>query len=111
MRGRRRASSPRAKSLEKPLKGDAIPESIHRMHLDSGLSLADYIQQILLSNPFVPPKGDRCPINDLPNELLAHIFWLGTFGDDEEDDEDDEFQLGDEDLAALQNNSDGNEIM
>ncbi|KAH9854689.1 hypothetical protein C2E23DRAFT_867278 [Lenzites betulinus] len=50
--------------------------------------MADVID--LSSNPFVAPKDGRCLINDLPSELLAHIFSLGwTPERDEEPDEDD----------------------
>lgn len=27
-------------------------------------------------NPVIPPKGASCPINDLPTEILSHIFQL-----------------------------------
>ncbi|KAI8978677.1 hypothetical protein BD414DRAFT_465679 [Trametes punicea] len=44
----------------------------------------------LSSNPFVPPKDGRCLINQLPSELLSHIFTLGwTPERDQEPDEDD----------------------
>lgn len=42
------------------------------------------------SNPFVPPTGGRCPINELPTELLSYIFLLGTAGSEEGDDDDDD---------------------
>ncbi|KAF4590082.1 hypothetical protein EYR40_009518 [Pleurotus pulmonarius] len=45
---------------------------------------------MLANNPFVPPTGQRCPINDLPNELLGHIFFLGAYDDDEEEEEGEE---------------------
>ncbi|KAK0201729.1 hypothetical protein DFS33DRAFT_1015103 [Desarmillaria ectypa] len=50
---------------------------------------------MLANNPFVPPQG--CPINDLPNELLAHIFYVGMkmqeeYEQDGDLEEDDEFQ-------------------
>ncbi|EMD39952.1 hypothetical protein CERSUDRAFT_112189 [Gelatoporia subvermispora B] len=40
-------------------------------------------------NPFVPPTSAKCSINELPSELLAHIFLLGTapYDDDEDDDD------------------------
>ncbi|KAG2359640.1 hypothetical protein BDR07DRAFT_1414502 [Suillus spraguei] len=42
-------------------------------------------------NPFVPPKGTRCPINDIPPELLSLIFEVGAQsikdGEDEEDED------------------------
>ena len=49
---------------------------------------------MLASNPFVPPTTG-CPINDIPNELLAYIFLLGTqmeddYSEEEEEDDDDE---------------------
>ncbi|KAI0648063.1 hypothetical protein C8Q79DRAFT_1109896 [Trametes meyenii] len=37
--------------------------------------MADEID--LSSNPFVPPASGRCAINELPSELLIHIFTLG----------------------------------
>jgi hypothetical protein len=30
------------------------------------------------NNPYSPPEGNRSPINDLPNEILAYIFGLGV---------------------------------
>lgn len=42
-------------------------------------------EEALKNNPFNPPVG--CPINNLPNEILAYIFHVGTFMDDEEDEE------------------------
>ncbi|KAI0761947.1 hypothetical protein BD413DRAFT_644405 [Trametes elegans] len=50
--------------------------------------MADVID--LTSNPFVAPKDGRCLINELPSELLSHIFTLGwTPERDLEPDEDD----------------------
>jgi hypothetical protein len=73
-----------------------------------GLGLQDYLQQLILSNPFVPPKGDRCPINDLPNELLAYIFLLGTSADDDDED-DDMYQDEDDELEAHLEDPEGKE--
>ncbi|KDQ25842.1 hypothetical protein PLEOSDRAFT_1046088 [Pleurotus ostreatus PC15] len=57
---------------------------------------------MLANNPFQPPTGRRCPINDLPNELLGHIFFLGAYEDDEEEDEEeDEDEHSDDDDAQL----------
>ncbi|KAH0832320.1 hypothetical protein J3R83DRAFT_13332 [Lanmaoa asiatica] len=42
---------------------------------------------LLPDNPFVPPKGDVCFINNLPPELLSHIFEIGA--DNEEADDND----------------------
>ena len=30
------------------------------------------------SNPFSPPKNGKCPVDDLPDELLSYIFHLGV---------------------------------
>lgn len=58
---------------------------------------------MLANNPFRPPTGHRCPINDLPNELLGHIFFLGASEDDEEEDEeeDEDEHSDDEDAFDL----------
>ncbi|KAJ6559236.1 hypothetical protein DFH09DRAFT_523809 [Mycena vulgaris] len=56
----------------------------------------------LANNPFRPPTNG-CPVNDLPPELLAHIFQLGRkmyeeeeeFDDVYEDEEDGDIDLGD----------------
>ncbi|KAG1797768.1 uncharacterized protein HD556DRAFT_241395 [Suillus plorans] len=43
-------------------------------------------------NPFIPPKGTRCPVNDIPPELLSLIFEVGakSIKDGEDEDEEDE---------------------
>jgi len=43
----------------------------------------------LKDNPFVPPKG-KCPINDIPPEVLSLIFEIGarSFEDEDSDEED-----------------------
>jgi hypothetical protein len=54
-------------------------------------------KEMLANNPFVPPASG-CPINDLPNELLAYIFLLGTQMEEEdegEDEDEDEDEAGD----------------
>jgi len=42
---------------------------------------------LLPNNPFVPPKGDVCFINNLPPELLSRIFEAGSAGDNEDEDD------------------------
>ncbi|KAG8214894.1 hypothetical protein J3R82DRAFT_10066 [Butyriboletus roseoflavus] len=37
---------------------------------------------LLLNNPFIPPRGDVCFINNLPPELLLRIFEVGTADND-----------------------------
>jgi hypothetical protein len=58
------------------------------------------------NNPFRPPTSG-CPVNDLPPELLAHIFMLGCKLDDEDegeeedgDDSGDEWETDDEEGDA-----------
>ncbi|KAL6302752.1 hypothetical protein BKA93DRAFT_736093 [Sparassis latifolia] len=43
-------------------------------------------------NPYFPPADGRCPINDLPPELLSHIFLLGSaeYTQDEQDEDEEE---------------------
>lgn len=58
--------------------------------------MADVID--LSSNPYVAPKDGRCLINELPSELLAHIFTLGwTPERDEEPESDEDFEDVDSD--------------
>ena len=46
------------------------------------------LHALLPNNPFVPPKGDICFINNLPPELLSRIFEVGSADNDSEDDDD-----------------------
>lgn len=63
-------------------------------------ALRKVTMEMLANNPFVPPTSG-CPVNDLPNELLAYIFFLGTEIENEEEffdaneDEDDESEYAD----------------
>ncbi|KAJ6584921.1 hypothetical protein B0H19DRAFT_1107195 [Mycena capillaripes] len=60
-----------------------------------GMSPAAAMQKaqddLITNNPFRPPTHG-CPVNDLPPELLAHIFQLGCKLDDEEDEFDDDYE-------------------
>ncbi|KAF9468599.1 hypothetical protein BDZ94DRAFT_1183403 [Collybia nuda] len=51
-------------------------------------ALHEVTKEMLANNPYVPPKG--CPVNDLPNELLAYIFLVGTRMEEEGDTDDEE---------------------
>ncbi|KAH9480372.1 hypothetical protein JR316_0006970 [Psilocybe cubensis] len=54
--------------------------------------------EMLTNNPFQPPKDGKCPINDLPNEILGYIFSVGVEEEEmEEEWEDDEDAWVDED--------------
>lgn len=48
---------------------------------ESGLSpkaaMARVTEEMLENNPFVPPKGEKCPIDSLPDEILVYIFETG----------------------------------
>jgi len=55
-------------------------------------------EEMLENNPFVPPKGEKCPIDSLPDEILVYIFETGVKvvvephtkydeGDEEEDED------------------------
>ncbi|KAF5360858.1 hypothetical protein D9756_004734 [Leucocoprinus leucothites] len=72
--------------------------------LSPELAMARITKEMLKSNPFVPPEGDQCPINTLPDELLAYLFETGVqmeaeamqFGEDDDEFEED-FSDEDED--------------
>ncbi|EIM85812.1 uncharacterized protein STEHIDRAFT_98008 [Stereum hirsutum FP-91666 SS1] len=50
----------------------------------------------LKGNPFVPPADGRCPVDGLPNELLAYIFTLGVEAQRARDEDDDGTEEEDE---------------
>ncbi|KIJ61105.1 hypothetical protein HYDPIDRAFT_42886 [Hydnomerulius pinastri MD-312] len=59
------------------------------MGIVQGPEAEEMDQKVLPNNPFVPPKGDSCPINQLPPELLSVIFEVGALeGSVNQDDED-----------------------
>ncbi|KAG5654266.1 hypothetical protein H0H81_005512 [Sphagnurus paluster] len=87
------------KNLTSALEG-SLKENLK---LSPDAALRKVTKEMLANNPFVPPIG--CPVNDLPPELLAYIFLVGTqmeaeyeyADDDDEDDEDmEQYQLSDE---------------
>ncbi|KAF9483450.1 hypothetical protein BDN70DRAFT_851506 [Pholiota conissans] len=41
-------------------------------------------QEMLVNNPFQPPKDGKCPFNDLPDEILGYIFSVGVKEEAEE---------------------------
>ena len=41
-------------------------------------ALVSVEKSLLKNNPYTPPEGNQCPINNLPNELLASIFQSGV---------------------------------
>ncbi|KAF8895400.1 hypothetical protein BD779DRAFT_1608982 [Infundibulicybe gibba] len=82
------------------LKRDVLQSVQALLAADPSLAPVDAVRiaasRMLVNNPFVPPtKG--CPVNDLPNEILAHIFALGAEMEEEEeamdsDESDDEYE-------------------
>ncbi|KAI0754960.1 hypothetical protein C8Q80DRAFT_1334590 [Daedaleopsis nitida] len=50
----------------------------------------------LTNNPFLAPNDGRCIINQLPSELLSHIFTLGWAPERDEEDEEEDFEDLDE---------------
>ncbi|KAH7906243.1 hypothetical protein BJ138DRAFT_654227 [Hygrophoropsis aurantiaca] len=54
----------------------------------------------LENNPFTPPKDGACLINQLPPELLSHIFELGVREENiqDDDDEDEDEAMGELDI-------------
>ena len=91
---------------------DDLPESVRQntQIIQTNFSLEDHLRNIIMQNPYIPPTGDRCPINDLPNELLAHIFSLGTFESDDGDDEDDMYQENADEEDQDEDEEDENEV-
>ena len=47
-------------------------------------------------NPFFPPNGGRCIVNELPSELLSHIFSLGWASERDQHSDEDDFEDVDE---------------
>ncbi|KAF8208897.1 hypothetical protein K438DRAFT_1813101 [Mycena galopus ATCC 62051] len=64
---------------------DAMREAQSALLAEAEADLFHKITDIeTVNNPFRPPTTG-CPVNDLPPELLAHIFMLGCKLDDEEE--------------------------
>ncbi|KAJ3554844.1 hypothetical protein NP233_g12339 [Leucocoprinus birnbaumii] len=93
---------------EKQLTSDIRTKLASVLKAEPGLSpeiaMARITKDMLQNNPFVPPEGDKCPVNALPDELLAYLFETGVqmqveamqFGDEDDDDEFDEDLSSDE---------------
>ncbi|GLB38500.1 putative F-box-like [Lyophyllum shimeji] len=96
---------PKTPSRGAQVKADITQKLASTIDSDSSLTPEQAMRKVtmdmLANNPFVPPKG--CPVNDLPPELLAYIFSVGTkmeaeeeYDEAEEEEEFmDEFDLGD----------------
>ncbi|KAF9077637.1 hypothetical protein BDP27DRAFT_1208449 [Rhodocollybia butyracea] len=72
--------------VQKDIKSGVEKLMLQNRGMNAVDALSTVTKEILKNNPFVPPKG--CPVNDLPNELLAHIFYVGMLMEEEDDDDD-----------------------
>ena len=58
-------------------------------------------EHLLANNPYEPPSNGKCPINELPAEILGHIFEIGAEmqeeGEEVEDDDDGWEDMSDDD--------------
>lgn len=85
------------KELQADLKSGVEKLMRENNNLNYTEALSQVTKDMLKNNPFVPPTSG-CPINDLPNELLAHIFYVGMEmeeegpSEDELEEEDDEYE-------------------
>ncbi|RPD62441.1 hypothetical protein L226DRAFT_332015 [Lentinus tigrinus ALCF2SS1-7] len=64
----------------------------------------------LPNNPFLAPKDGRCIINELPSELLSHIFTLGWTPERDQEDEEDDFEDVDEGASDELSYSSGSSV-
>lgn len=64
-------------------RGSGIPSGKERAARDA------LARKKLKANPFIPPADGKCPVDGLPNELLAYIFTLGAEAEAEGDEDDD----------------------
>jgi F-box-like len=73
---------------ENDLAQDISQNLLTMLRNNTGMSTEAAMRKVtmdmLANNPFVPPTTG-CPINDLPNELLAYIFLLGTQMEEDDD--------------------------
>ena len=65
---------------------------------------------LIANNPYEPPSNGKCPINDLPAEILGHIFEIGVEmeeeGEREEEEEDwEDMSVDDDDVEDLMTHS------
>lgn len=73
--------------------------------LSPEIAMAKITRDVLKNNPFVPPEGDKCPANILPDELLAYIFEMGMqmeyeakqFGEDSDEEYESDYSGDEED--------------
>ena len=57
-------------------------------------------EHLLSNNPYEPPSNGKCPINELPAEILGHIFEIGAEMQEEGDEVEEESEVdGWEDMS------------
>ncbi|KAF5369445.1 hypothetical protein D9758_002646 [Tetrapyrgos nigripes] len=74
--------------LEADLKEGLAKVMQENVDMDAVKAMQQVTAKMLAENPFIPPLG--CPVNEIPPELLAHIFYVGTVMEEEGSDEDEE---------------------
>ena len=69
------------------------------LDLSSKAAMAWVTEEMLENNSFVPPKGEKCPIDSLPDEILVYMLETGIkigmepyikYEDDVSDEDEDE---------------------
>ncbi|KAF8158400.1 hypothetical protein B0H34DRAFT_789290 [Crassisporium funariophilum] len=68
--------------------------------------------QMLSNNPYEPPKNGKCAINELPNEILGHIFAVGVREQEDEEwdhDSEDEGIIEEDEWEDMDEDEDGDE--
>lgn len=88
--------------LNKLLDEEISRQLVETLKANPGISREEAVlivqKKILQNRPECPPPDGRCPINNLPDELLAYIFQTGVAGQVEEDeDEEPDVPLNEDD--------------
>ncbi|KIM43144.1 hypothetical protein M413DRAFT_443953 [Hebeloma cylindrosporum] len=73
-------------ALEREISGQRASVLKTNPKLNPSQAMWTVQEQILANNPWEPLKNGKCPINDLPNEILAYIFSIGVKEEEEGDD-------------------------
>ena len=72
-----------------------------RPQISSSEAMWSVREQLLANNPYEPPSNGKCPINELPAEILGHIFEIGAEmqeeGEEMEEEEDGWEDVSDDD--------------
>jgi hypothetical protein len=79
-----------------------------RPHISNKEAMWTVREQLLANNPYEPPSDGKCPINELPAEILGHIFEIGAEMQEEgeETEEDDEVEEDDDGWEDMSDDDD-----